>query len=957
MNTLRTILLCGLALNGIALGAAVRPATPFGDHAVLQAGMKVPVWGKAAPGERVVVSYAGQGKETTADDKGNWRLELDPMPAGATGELVIGNKTFTNVVTGEVWFVGGQSNAALSLKRATPDPDEEIARANFPQIRVWTSKYTIAQTPQDFGAGEWRVCTPGFAGNFTGMGYFFAKNLSAARNGAPVGIISCNYGGAPIFSMMPAEVFDRAKDAQKVEENFAAQRKRSAKSTHLAKAVIWNGMIHPLAPYAMRGVLWNQGEADVRVARAYESLFHGMVKSWRKLWGRDDLPFYVVQLANISDKGSYEPAGSFNWPLLREAQANARRIPNVWVSVGTDIGALTDDTNVARHPPNKHAIGERLVMLALANTYGVREEGKPHASPFLEKTVIRDGKIICHFDDAAKGMKTRDGKPAGGFEIAGANGKFVPATALIEGETIVLSSPAVKTPTAARHAWNNTCEGANVVNSVCLPLAPFNTSLAPPALQHSQAVADTRNTPSVHSSSVHPGTPFGDNAVLQSGMKVPVWGKAAPGARVAVSFAGQSKETTAAANGDWRIDLDPMPAGATGELVIGDKTFTNVVTGEVWFVSGQTAGFSLARSTPNPGEEIARADFPNIRIWTSRNAVAQTPQDFGAGEWIVCTPATAGGFTGLGYFFAKGLSAARNGVPVGIVNCGRGGAPILSNMDAKTFDQTPDAKKVEAVFTSQLARAPQNTFLAKAATWNAMVNPLAPYAMRGVLFSQGEAEVRVAYAYELLFEAMVKCWRDRWERADLPFYVVQLANISNKGSYEPASSLNWPLMREAQANARYIPNVWVTVGIDTGNLSDDPAKARFPTNRRELGERLVMLAQANTYAEPADATKPHASPFFEKSAIRGDKVICYFDDAAKGLKTRDGQPPGGFEIAGADGKFVPATAIIEGETIIVSSTSIKSPAAMRYAWGNTCKDANIVNASGLPLSPFRASRQ
>ncbi|OAM88539.1 hypothetical protein OH491_10300 [Termitidicoccus mucosus] len=473
------VLLPGVAAASALLPGksdAIRPGTPFGNNAVLQAGMKVPVWGTASPGQRVAVSFAGQNKETTASDKGNWRLDLDPMPAGTSGNLVIGDKTFTNVVTGEVWFVGGQSNAAFSLKHATPNANAEIARASFPQIRVWTSKYTIAGTPQNFGEGEWRVCTPATAGDFTGMGYFFAKSLTAARDGVPVGIISCNRSGAPIFSMMPAQVFDRNQNARKVAANYAEQLEKFPQSTHLAKAVIWNGMIYPLSPYAMRGVLWNQGEADVRVAYAYESMLDDMVKCWRALWGRADLPFYVVQLANISNKGSYEPAGSLNWPLMREAQANARHIPNVWVSVGIDIGDLTNVPRDARHPKNKRELGERLVSLVQAGTYGIRDDTKPFASPFFEKAVIRGDKVICHFDAAAKGLKTRDGKSVGGFEIAGARGKFVPAEALIEGETIIVSSPSVKSPASVRYAWSNTCEGTNVVNASGLPLSPFRAS-------------------------------------------------------------------------------------------------------------------------------------------------------------------------------------------------------------------------------------------------------------------------------------------------------------------------------------------------------------------------------------------------------------------------------------------------------------------------------------------------
>ncbi len=461
-------LLFGLA----TLDAEVLPATLFRDHAVLQAGVKVPVWGKAGPGERVAVSFAGQKQEAVADGAGNWRVELEPLSAGKSGDLVVGEKTFADIVTGEVWFVGGQSNAALSLGRATPDAGKEIAQAAFPQIRVWTSQYAVAGTPQDFGKGSWRVCTPESAGNFTGMGYFFAKELSAALGKRPVGIISCNRGGAPIGSMMDAVIFEQNPNAAEVEAYFEAILKRSRKNAHMRKGVLWNGMIYPLAPYAMRGVLWNQGEADVRLAHAYQSLFADMVECWRAQWGCDKLPFYVVQLANISDAGSYEPEGSLNWPIIREAQGNARRIPNVWVSVGIDIGSLTENPGKARHPANKRELGRRLALLASGRTYG---KGGLCASPFFEKAEVAGGKIICQFDASAKGMKTADGKPPGGFEIAGADGKFVPAVAVIEGESVVISSPDVKAPKAARYAWSNTCAGANVVNSAGLPLAPFRT--------------------------------------------------------------------------------------------------------------------------------------------------------------------------------------------------------------------------------------------------------------------------------------------------------------------------------------------------------------------------------------------------------------------------------------------------------------------------------------------------
>lgn len=473
-------LLCALLFfAGVALDAAIRPGTPFCDHAVLQAGMKVPVWGNADKGESVTVSYAGQRKEAKADDRGRWRVELDPMPAGTSGDLVIGDKTFSDVVTGEVWFVGGQSNAALSLRRSDPDAGAEIAKANYPHIRVFTSKVMVSTYPRSHGDGSWAVCTPENAGNFTGMGYFFARDISAARGNVPVGIISCNRGGAPIFSMINPSFFDKNPFAAEVEAFFAPKAASSPKNSHMVKGVLWNGMIRPLtahAAYAMRGVLWNQGEADVRLSHAYESLFASLVQSWRSQWRRPDLPFYVVQLANISNKGSYEPAGSYNWPLMREAQEGARRIPNVWVSVGIDIGSLSEEPNIARHPPNKRELGRRLALLARAHTYGETNlPGGLADSPFFKQAVVNGARAVCHFTASARGLKTRDGGAPGGFEIAGPDGKFTPAVAVIEGDTVVLSSPKVKKPGAVRYAWSNTCEGANVVNAAGLPLAPFRT--------------------------------------------------------------------------------------------------------------------------------------------------------------------------------------------------------------------------------------------------------------------------------------------------------------------------------------------------------------------------------------------------------------------------------------------------------------------------------------------------
>ncbi len=477
---------------------------------------------------------------------------------------------------------------------------------------------------------------------------------------------------------------------------------------------------------------------------------------------------------------------------------------------------------------------------------------------------------------------------------------------------------------------------------------------------------------------VTPASLFTDNAVLQSGMAVPVWGTATPGERVEVSYAGQRQQTQADAQGNWMLALDALKPKLSGQLVIkGERntvTFSNVVTGEVWLVSGQSNATMPLRNDLDGKKEAAGANFPDIREFRTAIFAADEPQTTVPGTWKVCTPQTAGEFSAMGYFFARNIHEALD-VPVGIINSNKGGAPIHSMTAREVFEKSPHAQTVvdymqaagqrwEKRFQDKQARQKANNepgesassdnpyfpgpkgYCRTAVLFNSLINPLIPYAIRGTLWNQGEADVPLtltSVSYKDLLADLIADWRARWQRPDLPFYIVQLANISDKMSYE-TSGRGWPLMREAQAQIQELPNAHTAVCIDIGELND-----RHPRNKRELGRRLALLAQKHTYQKPIAAD----SPFFKSAQIKNGKIICQFTEAARGLKTSDGQAPGAFEIAGEDGQFIPAQAKIEGQTIVVWADAIKNPKIARYAWSNPATNANIVNAANLPLSPFR----
>ena len=481
--------------------------------------------------------------------------------------------------------------------------------------------------------------------------------------------------------------------------------------------------------------------------------------------------------------------------------------------------------------------------------------------------------------------------------------------------------------------------------------------------------------------SVIPNNLFCDNAILQQGVVVPVWGTADNNEKVTLEFAGQKISTTAV-NGTWMIKLKPLKAGGPFEMVITGNNkiiLRNILVGEVWLCGGQS---NMERQLgPRGGqklidnwrEEVLDAvNYPNIREFALPHVTSTQPQKEVNAKWIVCDTNSVKNFSAIGFFFGRALYKKYN-VPIGLIHSSWGGTPaekwtsraaLESNPELKSLvddynkaihdypSKLEDYKKNETdilkKWTADTTLAHQNNKpLPRKPTapvdpeksgdcgglYNAMIAPLIPYSIKGVIWYQGEANSGRAKQYRTLFPAMINDWRNKWNDHQMPFLFVQLAPYRS----------NTPELREAQLLTwQKILNTSMVVITDIGDSTDI-----HPTHKRPVGERLALAARAIAYKE----TIEYAGPVYESMKITDGKIILSFSHKGTGLVAKDGALKG-FVIAGADKKFVPATAIISGDKVIVSAESIKEPVAVRYGWKNN-PDINLFNKENLPASPFR----
>jgi sialate O-acetylesterase len=636
-----------LMLGALALHGAVQLASPFGDHMILQQGRPVPVWGTAEHGEAVTVEFAGKKKSTKAGADGHWHVELKALAASSESRTltISGSATpaplkFNDVLVGEVWLCGGQSNMERQLgprsgQKPIVNGEAEVAAANHPLIREFYVPQHSAFTPQSTTGGAWTVCSPASVGNFTAVGYFFARDLQQARQ-VPVGIIHSSIGGTPAeawtsgagltgFPEFTEEInqLDRvAADQVAAKQEYLTRLARwyrdndpgsgnrpwsdpaldttgwetmvlptlwedaghpdfdgvvwfrrsfdlppgwtdhdvelrlsaiddvdttwvngtevgatsyynTPRAYHVpatllkptgnviavrvldtgggggiweknlpleiaslggnaaplplagpwqcrfslsldakhwppmnvtnsvsAPTVLYNAMIAPLTPYAMRGVIFYQGEANAGRARQYRTLLPALIADWRRLWHQGDFPFLFVQIAPFRDMP----------PEIREAQLLAwQATKNTAMVVTIDCGDAADI-----HPAHKQPVGARLALAARALAYG---ESLEYSGPVYASMAIKGGQVVLSFSHLGGGLVAKDG-PLTGFTLCGEDKIFHPAKAEITGNTVTVSSAEIARPVAVRYGWANVAAG-NLFNASGLPASPFRTDVKP----------------------------------------------------------------------------------------------------------------------------------------------------------------------------------------------------------------------------------------------------------------------------------------------------------------------------------------------------------------------------------------------------------------------------------------------------------------------------------------------
>ncbi len=479
----------------LSCGAELKLPALFSDGMVLQQKQPIPVWGWADPGETVTLSFGGSKATTTADPTGRFKVRLAKMKASSaprTLSISTPKETLTikGVLVGEVWLCSGQSNMQAGL-RATVNSDEEIAAASYPLIHLFKVKTLASNQRQQDVSGTWEECNPNNAPRFSAVAYFFGRELQKELR-IPVGLIVSAWGSSSVEAWGPASSFEsfpsiaqygvlasecvETLDAGAESDRFKRETEGWQEQEIGSKPIryrnyaghLYNSMIHPLAPYGIRGAIWYQGEHDARSmgkALLYRDLLENMVIQWRQEWGVN-FPFYAVQLPNFRTPQK-KPVENSPWVFLREAFLQfSKTVPQTGVSVAIDIGEADDI-----RPKNKQDVGYRLARLALAKTY---QKNNVPGGPLYRSMEKQGRKIIIRFDDVGSGLVAQ-GDSLKTFAIAGKDQRFVFAQATIKGNTVVVESLEVPHPVAVRYAWASNPDKCNLFNREGFPASPFRT--------------------------------------------------------------------------------------------------------------------------------------------------------------------------------------------------------------------------------------------------------------------------------------------------------------------------------------------------------------------------------------------------------------------------------------------------------------------------------------------------
>jgi len=488
------------------------PALVFQNSMVLPRDKEIPIWGTASPNTMVFVDFAGQKEKAKADANGKWMVKLKPIQTSKTPEILCisdGNESLElrDILVGDVWLAAGQSNMEWPL-RLEAHAGTELPNTNHPRIRFLNLGYAGQNYPtrafgkdvldrynsKDFFRGSWQTSNPLDARNFSAVAYYFAVNLNQKLD-IPVGIIQMAVGGSPTESWISSDAMAKDQALQPILKGdwvknpvldaWCQKRAMENISTGLKAneapkdengplhpfkpSFLWNYGIKGLIPFPIKGAIWYQGESNSlslpRVLQ-HEQLFKLLVSDWRKQWGLGDFPFYFCQISSIGTEKGYL---SHHWPEFRDSQRRmATEMPNTGMAVTSDLGHRSDV-----HPTNKKEVGRRLALCALAKTY---QKNVPQGGP-EPKTILQKGNSLeISFDNTLESLKTADGKAPISFEIAGEDGVFFAAEAVLEKATIRLSSPKVQKPVSVRYGWRPFSEG-NLINSAGLPASTFYISM------------------------------------------------------------------------------------------------------------------------------------------------------------------------------------------------------------------------------------------------------------------------------------------------------------------------------------------------------------------------------------------------------------------------------------------------------------------------------------------------
>ena len=501
--------------SAIALADVTLPAV-IGDNMVLQQDKDVPIWGWADPCEKIIIKFGVYSVAwgAIADKDGKWITRIGPLkgcndPQQMTIQGENNQVTVNNILVGEVWVCSGQSNMEMGLG-LIQNARQEIANANYPNIRLFHVPLGSSGCPESNVDAVWKPCTSknissdniweGWPKGFSAVAYFFGRQLHKKLD-VPVGLIAASWGGTRIEPWTPpagfssvAELKDILKEIEQANLNYKKATKEAAVkfqawargsnvisddkpvppppawpehelNSHRKPTGLYNAMVHPLVPFAIRGAIWYQGEANLDDGMLYCEKMKALINGWRKVWEQDDFPFYFVQLAPYRYR--WGPPAPYRLPVLWQAQLASLSIPNTGMAVTVDISDLDDI-----HPKNKQEVGRRLSLWALAKTYGLSD--LVYSGPLYKAMTVEDGRIRISFDHTGTGLRTSDSRPPNWFEIAGADKNFVTAQAKIDGNTVLVWSDAVPRPVAVRFGWHEEAE-PNLINKEGLPASPFHT--------------------------------------------------------------------------------------------------------------------------------------------------------------------------------------------------------------------------------------------------------------------------------------------------------------------------------------------------------------------------------------------------------------------------------------------------------------------------------------------------